>query len=114
MALVTAPNKRGLSYVRLIEATLHLVLPITKVPFRQYWSLEKAAHILAKDKGELLYEIINSNQIHAVRIHTGDVYIHPDGLLKFIKAKGQKLCRSIAKDCLKEKRRRRDNFIRYN
>lgn len=111
MALVTAPARRNLSYIQLIESTLHLVLPITKLSFRKYWSLEKAAHLLARDKGELLYEIINSKTIHAVRIHTGDVYIHPDGLFKLIKAKGIKLCKAIAKDSLKERRPQSDHFL---
>lgn len=53
--------------------------------------------MLNMKKNNLIRELIRSNTLHGARIYDGDIFIHPDELLRRAKLKGKRLCLRIIK-----------------
>lgn len=78
----------GLS--QLIELCAYLHLPVRVVPASKYRSSAFIANKLGISKRKLENKISTSTTMHGVRLKTGELLIHPDGLALYLQAWGKR------------------------
>lgn len=72
------------SYIQLIEGYAHRKLPVKQRCFSHYIDEEKASRLLCIMDGELLDFLMKSSEVHGVFLENGQVFVHPDGLIKYV------------------------------
>ena len=94
--LIDLPHPRKLlSYIHWSEKYSHVILPVRKLSFSKWLLLQQVANYFGTSKEELLYRIMQSRQLHAIR--NGDnVYVHPDGVQSYLRSRGKARVKAIA------------------
>lgn len=95
--LIKAPPRKRLTSTHSIEVDAPKILRVRAIPFYSWLSLSTAASVCGVSSARLLYSIMNSSIVHAVRTPDGNVYVHPDGLIKFARSNGAKKVRAMAR-----------------
>jgi len=60
-------------------------------PFKHYLTIPTAAAIAGVSVGEFSYLILQDDRIKAFQTSTGEVFIHPDGVISILRNKGRKV-----------------------
>ena len=95
--LIKAPKRKHLSSIQSTEEHAPLLLPVRRLAHCRWYPLYKAAQIVGLDESRLLYVIIKSKFLHAVQAADGQVFVHPDGLIRYARNLGKKIAISFAR-----------------
>lgn len=93
------------SFIPLIESLLPLKFGLKHIPLHRYKTLQELFRLsLTMDEHSLKNEIARSPTCHGV-MYGGEVYVHPDSLLEFLKIKWAKKLRKEFKSVFGNRRR---------
>ena len=74
------------SYSRLIERIVPRALKVRKESFYRYIDDKQACYVFNMEYHELIELLQDSTQVHGVILENGQVFVHPDGLVKMVLA----------------------------
>jgi len=89
MVIVVKKTRNSHSYYPLIDAAIRSLIPGKYHELGQFADARTAAHILEVEPEQLYDFIVKSPTIYAVVIDTGEMFVHPEGLIRVLRKRTQ-------------------------
>ena len=93
MLTLTCPPNEDIGLYQLIEEFAHVYLPVRKVRASSYYPCHIIAAHLGVSESGLNRLVVTSDRLHGILLPTGALFIHPDGMQKYLASWGKKLLR---------------------
>lgn len=90
------PKRKTITPAQLIERDAHIVAKIRRLPISKYILSNLAAKLCRITHWRFLSMLQESETMHGFRVPTGEVYVHPDALIKKAARAGAHFCSLVA------------------
>ena len=104
--VVRVPKSRMYTFDQLIERDAKRILHERNLPLWKYISFKKAAFLMRMQSGDFYQVLEKSKTLKAFIVETGEIFVHPDPLLKCVKIRGRNFAAKVCNG-------RRSTLVRF-